>query len=94
MGWAELADFLDSSDAAPVVTSYTVMDGFPNSGVANWNAPDDDEDDETWGALPRVEQWERSMAGLRSTPHMCRDLSPESLRAPFSHRMSLFDLMR
>lgn len=40
-GWDEVLTLLRTGDDQPVVTSYSVCDGFPNPGVAGWN-PDVD----------------------------------------------------
>lgn len=40
-GWEDVRTFLDSSDTEPVVTSYSVTDGFPNQYVAEWQPPID-----------------------------------------------------
>jgi len=35
-GWQGVIDLLESTDASPVVMSYSVCESFPNSGIANW----------------------------------------------------------
>ena len=64
MGWESVVDLLRSRDDGPVVTSYSVCESFPNSGVAKFvydgDAPD------AWYDLPHEEQWRMGLAGIRS----------------------------
>jgi hypothetical protein len=96
VGWDSVHTLLLSSDAEPVVTSYSVTDGFPNSFVSTWEPAYkdfDDEDDarDQWYELPVSEQWRLAMAGIRRSGRGLQ-LSPSSLRDPFGHRYSLLDL--
>lgn len=52
-------------EPGPVVFSYSVCDSFPNPNVADWEPPEEDEDDEAWYDLADAERWDRGMAGLR-----------------------------
>jgi len=67
-GWPALAAHLRARDDEPVVTSYSVTEGFPNAGVAErghlWT-PDPDADGKDWYALPDDEQWRLCMTALR-----------------------------
>ncbi len=71
-GWEGVVELLQSSSKEPVVTSYSVCDQFPNSGVAIqasvWSPPettDEDEGDDGWYELPESEQWRLAMDALR-----------------------------
>lgn len=61
MGWESVAELLSAKSDGPVVTSYSVCDGFPNAGVAGWK---DDRDGDGWYDLPDAEQWDRAWAAL------------------------------
>lgn len=60
-GWEGVAAFLRESESEPVVTSYSVTDGFPNPYVADF-----DGDPEEFYDLSRDDQWARCMAALRA----------------------------
>jgi hypothetical protein len=101
VGWAEVIQLLRNRDDQPVVTSYAVTDWFPAERVAMMRDPadldayygdDEDAEESGWGDLSSDEQWTRAMAGLRHHPDAKRDLSPENLRAPFGHCLTMFDL--
>lgn len=69
-GWENIVELLRSSSDEPVVTSFSVCNQFPNSGVAIqagvWSPPETtDEDDDTWDKLPASEQWRLAMDALR-----------------------------
>lgn len=81
MGWESVIDLLRARDDEPVVTSYSVCDGFPNQGIARaegvWESPalvredadGDDEDaydDDAWYDLPYEEQWRVALQALRA----------------------------
>jgi len=91
-GWTAVIGLLRQCSDEPVVTSYSVTDGFPNPDAAGWLS--DDPDGEGWYDLAPGEQWARSLAGLRGDPITRREVSPESLRAPYGHSLSLFDVFR
>lgn len=40
-GWKDVRAFLAASNVEPVVTSYSVTDGFPNATIADWQPPSD-----------------------------------------------------
>lgn len=95
IGWLDVIELLRRRDDEPVVMSYSVCDGWPNERVALGADPDDDmveDESEEWAELSRDERWRRALDGLRGRPHDKRDLSPENLRAPFGHSLSLIDL--
>lgn len=71
-GWEAVVELLRSSSDEPVVTSYSVCDQFPNSGVAIqasvWSPPettDEDDGDDAWYDLSVSEQWRLAMDALR-----------------------------
>lgn len=70
MGWESVVTLLQSRDDGPVVTSYSVTEQFPNPGVADFHAPETDDEDadeyEAWEALPVEERWSLALAGIRS----------------------------
>lgn len=59
MGWPELIDKLREGRSGPVVMSYSVTDGFPNSSVANWLPPWPEGVEKHWNALSEDQQQER-----------------------------------
>jgi hypothetical protein len=68
-GWESVAAFLRERDDCPVVTSYSVCDGFPNSlmGIeGGWSPGEDDEDNSQWYDLSDAERWRFAFAGLRA----------------------------
>ena len=60
-GWEDVVALLRTASDAPVVTSYSVCDQFPNSHVAGWKSQNDGDD---WYELPDTEQWRLALAGL------------------------------
>jgi hypothetical protein len=58
-GWEGVAAFLRASDREPVVTSYSVADGFPNPRVVGREP-----DDETFYDMPPADQWAACVAAL------------------------------
>jgi hypothetical protein len=67
MGWEGVAKLLRQRDDQPVVTRYSVTDGFPNWNVAEWQPPEgfEGEPHEAWGELPEEEQWRLCLSKLR-----------------------------
>jgi hypothetical protein len=57
-GWEDLAAWLASSSAAPVVCSFSVTDQFPNSDVAGV-------DDASWDLMDDADRWRVASDGLR-----------------------------
>jgi hypothetical protein len=93
-GWEAVVKLLRASDDAPVVTSYSVCESFPNAYVANWNPPtmeDGEPDHDAWYELPDQERWDLAIAGLRASRDV-PPLSPERLRAMFGQRLTLIDI--
>lgn len=74
MGWEEVITLLLESNSGPVVTSYSVCDGFPNANVADWEGEYDD-----WYDISDEDQWERGVAGLyKKNEDHTLEISPES----------------
>jgi hypothetical protein len=96
MGWDKVQELLRSGSEHPVVTSYSVTDGFPNQYVAGWVGPRDDEgetlnEDAWYDDNTDDERWDLAMAGLRQQKGM-ESMSPETLRNGFGHGVSMLDL--
>lgn len=96
MGWDKVQELLRRGDEQPVVTSYSVTDGFPNQYVADWVGPTDDEgeplnEDAWYDDHTDDERWDLAMAGLRKQKGM-EAMSPETLRHDFGHGISMLDL--
>ena len=64
-GWDSVCKLLHKADDSPVICSYSVCDSFPNRHAAGWVPEEEDEDGEGWYAIPREEQWELALAGIR-----------------------------
>lgn len=60
--WERVSALLSERDDAPVVTSYSVCQQFPNPHRAGWS---DDEDGEGFWRLSDSERWALGMAALR-----------------------------
>jgi hypothetical protein len=98
MGWDKVQELLRSGSEHPVVTSYSVTDGFPNQYVAGYSPPLDDEgeplNEHAWYDDHTDDQrWDLAMAGLRQQKGM-EAMSPETLRNGFGHGVSMLDLFR
>lgn len=92
MGWDGVAVLLEQSDSEPVVTSFSVTDGFPNSYVAGWTPPDGANEDAWYEDLTDDERWDLAIAGLRAQRDIL-PLSPVNLRGRFGHGKTLFDVL-
>lgn len=69
-GWEAVATMLRSRDDGPVVCSYSVCESFPNAGVAEWEAPEDEDGEpnyDAWYDLPHEERWTLGMQALRKS---------------------------
>lgn len=69
-GWRKVIDLLRSRDDEPVVTSYSVCEGFPNLTLVRqeetWQPTRPSwEPGEEWYDLPAEEQWATALAALR-----------------------------
>lgn len=72
MGWDDVVALLEAGDDAPVVTSYSVCERFPNAIAADWTPPahagggeDGEPNWDAWYDLPTEKQWELGMHELR-----------------------------
>lgn len=91
--WPTLAAFLRERDDEPIVTSYSVTDGFPNRTVADWAPEDDDLDGQGWYDLPDAEQWELCMAALRADTERGLQMQPGNWATyTFGHDVSAYTL--
>jgi len=109
MGWPELVAKLREGRSGPVVMSYSVTEGFPNSSVANWLPPWPKGVEKDWNALSEDQQKERhdrQEEWLNLPYHRHWDLAvkglkgrqppiePKNLRTlRFGHEISLIDLL-
>jgi hypothetical protein len=88
-GWLALAEMLRERDDEPVVTSYSVCEGFPNPGVAL--VPPDDV--EAWYDLPDDVRWDQAWTNLQKIPWLRWD--PEGFPNPgFASGLTAFELER
>lgn len=86
LGWRAVIAMLRASDRGPVVTHYSVSDGFPNGRLLDLEL-----ESPIFDAMPKAERWERCMAVLRDRWWL--RLSPEDITRPcFSSLATLFDL--
>jgi hypothetical protein len=83
MGWESLSAFLRERDDAPVVSSYSVCDGFPEGLLDGSEMENEDLGDGV--------RWDRAIARLRegNSRGDLRELTPENLRRPFGHNRHL-----
>jgi hypothetical protein len=109
MGWPELIIKLREGRSGPVVMSFSVTEGFPNSHVANWLPPWPEGVEKDWGALSTEQQDERSdrQEEWDNLPHHRHwdlavkglkatrtPLEPKNLRTRrFGYGVSLLDLL-
>jgi hypothetical protein len=73
-GWESVAAFLRERDECPVVTSYSVCDGFPNRLAGRdggWLPAGDDENGDEWYSLDDAERWRFALAGLKAKDEGC-----------------------
>lgn len=99
MGWEAIVELLRSSDAKPVVTSYSVTEQFPNADVAVagglWELTEEERetgDWDRWYDLPREEQWRLAMTALRAKEGWL-ELKPEGWQEYyFDEGITGFDL--
>jgi hypothetical protein len=85
MGWEKLATMLRSRDDEPVVSSFSVTEGFPNRTVSTWQPPEGTDTDtawDLWGDLSEADRWRHSMEALRGNSGVS-PLSPDTLRRRF-----------
>ncbi|MFG2046043.1 hypothetical protein ACGFIW_01265 [Micromonospora sp. NPDC048935] len=86
-GWGQVTGLLRSRDDEPVVLSYSVCDQFPNPEIAGHELSPDQ-----WYDLPRAEQWQTAMDGLRRDRPWAR-LAPDTLaEVTFGLPVTVYDL--
>ena len=74
VGWESVLDLIKRTKDSPIVLSYSVCDGFPNSYVADWK---DDHDGDDWYDLPRNQRWDLAMKGLlKQNETSCLEMTP------------------
>lgn len=71
-GWEAVVELLLGDSRGPVVTSYSVCEGFPNETVAGWESVTEDD----WYELPEAERWAKGIEGLRSRPKQGLEMKP------------------
>lgn len=94
VGWEDVTKLLRAAADAPVVMSYSVCDSFPNSHVARWEAPTDEDgesDYDAWYEIPEGERWDLAMAGLRADSSIT-PLFPQGLSRRFGHGLTFIDI--
>lgn len=77
-GWKSVIQLLESGSQTPVVCSYSVSYGFPNTYVAGVVSPGeymDDSRESAWYDLSEVERWDLAIQGIRSENGL--ELKPE-----------------
>ncbi|PZG16487.1 hypothetical protein C1I95_17600 [Micromonospora craterilacus] len=62
LGWQQVIGFLRSRDDEPVVTSYSVTDGFPNRAIADWTPPVDPQWRPDWADGGGANEWSEMTA--------------------------------
>lgn len=91
-GWDSVQALLGLTDKEPVVMSYSVCDQFPSRGVAKWEPPIGEDGEKNWDAwydLDAGERWRLAMAGIEQMR-----FGPSTLRTPFGHCKTAFDIRR
>lgn len=99
MGWTEIIDQLRENDQVPVVTSYSVTNGFPQM-PSDWSPEgesldDDDEEyerrEEAWYELSDEVRFWMSLEDVRKR-NKNKPISPETLPTLFEHNLTLLDI--
>lgn len=89
-GWEDVIDLLTCANDEPVVTSFSVCDGFPNSHTAGWEPPLDEDGEKDWDAwydLPEETRWNLAMDGIRKTRYL--ELTPDNWKDySFGHNLN------
>jgi hypothetical protein len=90
-GWEGVSAFLLTHADEPVVMSYSVCDQFPNRSAAKWEPQivDGEKKWDAWHELDDAERWRLAMAGVEGMR-----FGPTTLRAPFGHGKTAFDIRR
>jgi hypothetical protein len=89
-GWEDVVALLLKRDDAPIVTSYSVCEWFPNADICDiW----DEDAAELWESQTAEEQWAQALDSLRKKNKTWQlELRPDTLHLPFRHTVSLFDI--
>lgn len=91
-GWAAVMARLVSSSEAPVVTSYSVTDTFPNPSFAPEGMEMDEDDPwDTWSKFSEDDQWRWSMEALRRETSL--RIAPETIGKRYGDRMTGAEFM-
>lgn len=89
-GWNDVIALLEHDDETPVVTSFSVCDGFPNTHVAGWNPSLNEYGEKDWDAwydLSEETQWNMSMEGVRKVKYL--ELTPDNWKSySFGHNLN------
>lgn len=91
-GWESVQAMLGCTSTEPVVMSYSGCDQFPSRRAAKWTPPageDGKPDHDAWYDLGADERWSLGMAGVEGMR-----FGPSTLREPFGHRKTAFDIRR
>ncbi|MEU7591417.1 hypothetical protein AB0A95_34640 [Micromonospora sp. NPDC049230] len=87
-GWEQVLDLLRARDDEPVVMSYSAAVRFPNAAAAGQESLGD-----RWYDLPKSEQWQAAMDGLRRGRPWAR-LAPDTLSdVTFGLPVTVYDLL-
>lgn len=104
-GWeavAELAREVESGLPGPIVTSYSVTEGFPNRYALGepwfypWaegqeENPADEQAEGRWEVLPDAEKWDLAVEGIQAREYN-RQIAPSTINRGFLSGHSAFDL--
>jgi hypothetical protein len=74
-GWESVITMLRRRGDEPVVTSYSVCDGFPNPYIAGVSG-DDEDAAERWWKQPAEERWAQAMSALRPRHDGSLEMTP------------------
>lgn len=89
-GWEDVVALLLKRDDAPIVTSYSVCEWFPNPDICGiWK----EAETELWHAQTAEKRWAQALDGLRKKSEIWQlEMRPDTLGALFRHTVSLFDI--
>jgi hypothetical protein len=90
-GWEDVSACLLACADEPVVMSYSVCDQFPSRSAATWEPPivDGEKNWDAWYDLDEAARWRLAMAGVQELR-----FGPDTMRRPFGHRKTAFDIRR
>lgn len=78
MGWEAVTELLRKSDYEPIVTSYSVCDGFPSPYFCLPERTTTELEYESWYTLPNEEKWRQGMEKLRSLSESLLEFRPDN----------------